>query len=251
VVLVLAVCVGVRASTAVSQDWLPEGSVTGNLSSVSGDLLTLLDGMISVEASSARVALQSGMAQLKDLKPGMLVTITVRVKRKGDIAKLVAEDIFELPQKEPFEAALSGNVQAIDSKGTLITVLTVPAALRADTEFKNLSTASAIQTIREIAVGSRVIVWLKKQGTGLVATMVYLDDTIAVPDKRVVGNVLAVAEKQWRIRADDGSEVTVLIDKDTRFGDAAGKGDKVLVLAITQEDNSLLAYLISKWPPTH
>ncbi len=118
-----------------------EMEIEGQISSISGTTIVLVEGRVVVEAPD--------VAEAGELEAGMGVSIEAVV----DSGRLIARAI-EI-ENNP-ESSIEGVVTEIDSNRGLIVVATVPIAWDADTEFEDVAPGS-IEAGMEVEVEVRLL----------------------------------------------------------------------------------------------
>ncbi|HEY0159509.1 MAG TPA: DUF5666 domain-containing protein [Thermoanaerobaculia bacterium] len=219
----------------------PRGArgVTGTVSSIEGTAIRLFDNRLTLDASRAIVRSDLGPATLADIKPGDRISAYVFPAVDG---ALVADmiHILRLP-----DAALSGEVEAVDAASGVLTVLGLQVRVTSATVLRGLGG-------EPIALGAvlphqQVRVELDAASPGLVAKTVLV--TSPVPDftNTFIGTVEKIEGDTWTVRA-SGATVVVKTTTDTQIVGTPRVGDEVMVTYRTDGAGQNLALSISIVP---
>ena len=140
----------------------PALEVEGFITSVDGETLTLLDGLVAVNASGARLEVDDheSTPALSDLQPGVFVSV------EGDPGPdgLIHATVIEVEDEDP-ETEIEGVIDGIDGDRFSIGGIWIER-----------NGGTKLEGNRLIAVGQRVEVELKVAAGSLIAVEIELDE---------------------------------------------------------------------------
>jgi hypothetical protein len=109
------------------------GTITGTVSSVSGNLIQLAGGAITIDASSAKISTSHGReGSIADIKPGMQLFAALE---PANISSHPVHKATVITVTDPSDVTLSGPVQSVDTTGKGFMVLSHVIATDANTSF--------------------------------------------------------------------------------------------------------------------
>lgn len=231
----------------------PPSSIEGTITSINipfvgeGPLLTLLDGLITFDATGATVRFASGAAgTTADFAIGQRVVAFVETTT----AMPKARSIVILSQRN--DVTLTGAIQAIDPAARTLTVLGFAAKADGSTVFGGPRDGDGLTGFESLQVGDFVLLAATSEGRTLVAKRVMKLASSPIPVSRIHGTVGTIGTDAWTIVLADGSRSTVKVDAETKVVGDPKVGDEVDVLLRLLPDGSVLATLIVKFvaPPT-
>ena len=242
-VLTLPLSARDRAVAAGRQGPAISSIVSGNVTSVSGTTITLANGAVVIDASSAVIATPSGPGSIISVTQGSKVTATVNADAALN-APLRASHIIVV--EEP-DLALSGPVQSIDRANRSFVVLGRTVFVTDATSFagRNGTTAQLLDTL---TVNSPVAVTANVTGGRLIARTVY--GAPALPFIPAIetfeGVVQSIQTDRWVIaREGSNSTVTVKVTSSTAILGNPRTGDRVRVITATDDAGARTAITIA------
>ncbi len=234
-------------------DGPPPASIEGTITSINipfvggGPIVTLLDGLISFDATGATVRFPNGSAgTTADFAVGQRVVALV----EPTTAMPKARSIVILAQRT--DAMLTGKVEAIDLTARTLEVLGFTATVDDETVFGGPRDGAGQAGLADLSVGDLVLLATTAEGRTLVATRVMKLAPSPIPTSRIHGVVGTIGTGSWTIVLPDGTRTDVKIDAETKIVGSPKVGDEVDVLARPLPDGTVLAALIVRFvaPPT-
>jgi len=235
----------------------PEGpssdAIEGTVTSISipfaggGPIVTLLDGLVSFDATGATVRFSNGAAgTTADLAIGQRLVAFVESTQ----AMPKAKSIVVLAQRT--DVTLTGTVDAVDLTARTLTVLGFTARVTDKTVFGGPWDGAGQAGLENVKAGDLVLVAAISDARALVATRVMKLSPSPAPAVPVHGIVESIGTVSWTIVLKDGTKSVVKVDAETKIVGDPKVGDEVDILARQQSDGSLLALLIAAVvpPPT-
>lgn len=205
-----------RASMAPHSDLSGE-TVTGVVTSVSGSLVQLANGLVTIDTSNAKV---SG-----DLVPG---AVLFAVLQPGTVAPNAPLPAAIVGATSVSQVTLSGSVTSVDLANGTLTLLGRTIKTTSSTKFSGLLTFAPM-TLGDIMPGQIVIVDASASGGTLVASSVNVLSGFAPPSFSMLrGTVKSIGAASWVITS-NGSDVTVNVNANTKIAGDPKPGDTVIV----------------------
>lgn len=230
-----------RAVSSVPTVRPAPGAVQGTVTSVSGNVIMLANGLTAIDASSAKimVGLEAGQP-ITAIEPGMIVSAAVdRPSAAGmplRASVVVATRATDL--------TLVGKIDSVDPAARTLTVLGQTVIVTDATTFPTPPFGGGVSGLRDLLPDQLVQVQADAPGSSLVARSVVAlsGDVPQIAFAR--GTVMTITPDAWVIRADDGSNVTVRIDAQTRIAGTPRVGSTVEVLYRTDDAQTKTAIAI-------
>jgi len=253
VVALLLALPAAAETRAVPTTDVPSAAIEGTITSVSipfaggGPIVTLLDGLVSFDATGAKVRFADGTdGTTSSLAAGQRIVAYV----DGSVSPLKATSIVVLAQRD--DVALTGRVEAVDAAAKTLTVLGFTVKVTDRTVFGGPFDGAGQAGLADLKVGDLVLVAARSDAGSLVATRVMKLAPSVDPMVRLHGVVESIGTESWTITVKDGTKTVVKVTAETKFVGEPKAGDEVDVLVRRQSDGSLLALLVAKYvvPPT-
>lgn len=218
---------------------VPGTTVSGKVTSVSGNIIALANGAVTIDASGAKIVDDHGGAgSLSSIAPGTTIFAVLNAVNVAPNAPLPAVTIAVHRQAE---VTLTGPVQA---KGTdTITVLGRAIKVDANTSFGGRG-----RSLADIVVGDVVIVEANAAAGGLLATSVMTMTPLPKTPTIIHGTVKSIGADSWVITDTAGKEWTIAINAQTKIIGTPKVGDTVEILVNTDTANQYVAVSIIKSP---
>ena len=231
---------------------VPAGAtVSGVVSSVSGNLIQIADGAIAIDATGASINTDRGKnGTIADIKPGMILFASLTTADVHANAPLPAATITatRLP-----DATLFGPVQSVDTTAKTITLLGRTIQVTADTSFGGILKKRDGDNpgLSDILPNQIVQVQVDATGGQLVATSILLLAPTVPEIETTRGTVKSIGTDSWVIDRERGDEITLLIDAQTKIVGSPKVGDTVEVLYRINDARAFVAISIVKFdkPP--
>ena len=251
--LLLALPAAADARSTPAMEGAPPAAIEGTITHISipfvggGPIVTLLDGLVSFDATGATVRFSNGTAgTTADFAVGQRLVAFVEPTQAMPLAK----SIVILAQRS--DVTLTGTVGAVDLTARTLTVLGFTARVTDKTAFGGPWDGAGQAGLEDVGIGDLVLVAAMADAKALVATKVMKLSPSPTPTVRIHGVVEAIGTVSWTIVLRDGAKSVVKVDAETKVVGGPKIGDEVDILARQLPDGSILALLIAGFvpPPT-
>ena len=251
--LLLALPIAADVRSMPSLEGPPPASIEGTITSLNipfvggGPIVTLLDGLVSFDATGSAVRFSNGSAgTTADLAIGQRLVAFVDPTPSMPKAKSI------VVLAERTDVTLTGTVNAVDPTARTLTVLGFTARVTDKTVFGGPWDGAGQAGLENVRVGDLVLVAATADARTLVATRVMKLSPSPTPTIRIHGVVEAIGTVSWTIALRDGTKSVVKVDAETKVVGGPKVGDEVDILARQLPDGSVLALLIAGFvpPPT-
>jgi len=203
-----------RASIAPHPDLSGE-TVTAVVTSVSGSLVQLANGLVTIDISNAKV---SG-----DIVPG---AVLFAVLQPGTVAANAPMPAAIVRATSVSQVTLSGSVTSVDLANGTLTLLGRTIRTTSSTKYSGLLTFAPM-TLADIMPGQIVIVDASASGGMLVANSINVLTGHAPPSFSMLrGTVKSIGATSWVITS-NGSDVTINVNANTKILGDPKAGDTV------------------------
>lgn len=214
-------------------------SVTGEVTAVSGNLITLAGGHVTIDASNAKILHGRGAATIADVEVGALITATLQEPGTVSTAPLVANTIAILRNAD---VTFTGTVQSVDAANSQFFLLNQTIKVDADTAFVNFGEDASVSSLRSNML---VLVEADAAAGGLVASRVTLIAAIPPRPQFASGVVKSIGTEAWVITVRD-RDMTFVINNSTKILGSPKAGDRVEVLYTVDSAHANVALSIIK-----
>ncbi|MDQ3283998.1 MAG: DUF5666 domain-containing protein [Acidobacteriota bacterium] len=220
-----------RTRAASHPDLHPDAAmVSGVVTSVNGNIVSIANGLVTIDVSKAQVA--------GTIAPGALIFATVSATTDAN-APLQAKTVAVTHLAD---ATLLGTLERVDTSAKTLTVLGRTIAVDANTSFGG----PRVNGLNDLVPNQLVQVQSSNVNGRLVARSVVVIAPV-IPDARVIrGTVKSIGADAWTITAEKG-DVVVKIDAQTKIAGAPKVGDTVEVLYNVDSANANVALAIVKF----
>ncbi|HUR82211.1 MAG TPA: DUF5666 domain-containing protein [Thermoanaerobaculia bacterium] len=217
------------------------GTVTGTVSSVSGNLIQLA-GVVTIDAAGAKISVDHGReGTIADVKPGMQLFAALRASSNNVLSAAI------ITVTDPTDVTLSGTVASVDAASKTFSLLNQTIYTDANTSFGGYkreagTTFADIQPNVIVYVAADVVVNGK-----LLAREVLV---VAPAPPRVGharGTVQSIGTDSWTIRTEDGATLALVVNAQTKIAGSPRVGDTVEVLYTINSANENVAVSIIKF----
>jgi len=233
--LALALSFSSSARTRATSHPTPKAdaaTVHGVVTSVSGNVIAIADGLVTIDATNARILVGRGDAgSVADIETGMLVFATVRAPEQAN-TPLVATTIAAT---RVADATLFGTVDAVDTTHRTITLLGRTIHLDANTSVSGELLAHQVVAVQTESVNGR-----------LVATSVLVVAPVPPSVHTARGIVKSIAPDTWVVEQ-DSKTLTLVIDARTKIAGSPKVGDRVEVLYRVDSSHANVAIAIARF----
>jgi len=219
-------------------------SVSGVVSAVNGNLISIASGLIVIDATDAKVTGPDGKsAAAVSIAPGNL--ITAQLKDVDVAAGKALPAAFIAVIKFP-EAEISGPVQSVDTAGQTLTVLGQTISVTPQTRFVGGFFGQTSPGLGDLQKGQFVHVAAANAAGGrLVADYVVMEATMSLPTvTRLHGKVKSIGTDSWTLTDDANKDVIVVVNNDTKILGSPVNGSTVDILAIIDSSGRYVAVAI-------
>ncbi len=236
---ILLVLLCLVLATAVSAQVVIRGgdSITGNVSSVNGQRIAILDGRIVFNASEAKVVDERGPVKLSAVKKGDRVNARISGSIDGE---LQASDVLILDDPD---ASLAGAAEEISVAGGTITLLDQEVRVSGATILRGLD-GRPLPGLGSIVRGQHVTVDLDAAQAGLVAKVVSISGSAPFYPTELLGTIDSIEDDLWTIVAEN-ARITVRVTAETTVVGTPRVGDLVFVTFRTGNDGLKVAITIA------
>ena len=253
--IVLATFAFADTRTLERTEKAPNGATAGGVvESVNGNLIQLAGGLVTIDATGARINVRGKDASIASIEPGMLVFAALTNADVHANAPLPAATIVAttLP-----EATLFGPVQSVDTNAKTLTLLGRTIHVTDETSFGGIHRKrdnDAAPSLADILPNHIVQVVAEEKDGKLVATSILLLAP-APPEVHLTrGEVKSIGTDSWVIGRDRGDDITVVVNAQTKIVGSPKVGDTVELLYRVDSSNAFVAISIVKFdrptPPT-
>jgi hypothetical protein len=213
-------------------------TVSGLVTGVSGSIVSLANGLVTLDVSSAKILGDDGVtASVVSITPGSLIFAVLKSADSAANAPLPVETlaVSRVPQ-----VTLSGPVQSVDLAAGTLTLLGRTIHVTADTSF------GGIRGVGDILSNQVAQVQANAVAGSLVATSVLVFAQTPPPSLLIHGTVKNISAGSWVITDLRGKDVTVVVNAQTKIIGDPKLGDEVDVLINVDSASSNVAVSIMK-----
>ena len=220
------------------------GTVTGTVSSVSGNLIQIAGGIITIDASEAKIAVGHGReGTIADVKPGMQLFAALRASNPSLHGALPA---VVITVTDSADVTLSGEVQTVDVAAKTFSLLNQTILTDANTSFGGYK-REAGTTFADIQPNVIVYVAADVVNGKLLAREVLIVAPAPPQAGHARGTVQTIGTDSWTIRTESGETITLVVNAQTKIAGSPKVGDTVEVLYTINSANEKVAVSIIKF----
>jgi exosome complex RNA-binding protein Csl4 len=219
-------------------------TVAGTVSAVSGNIISVANGTVTIDASTAKVVDANGAAVTpSSIATGSLIVATLK---SDNVAANAALPATFIAVSKPAALTLTGAVQAVDAAHNNFTLLGRTIQVTAQTSFGGPFLGTNVKSLADIQPNELVAVQANPGGaqTLVAAAVMLLSPHIDHPQV-LHGTVKSIAADAWVIRV-DGKDTTVAVNAQTQITGSPKVGDSVVVTAVTDSSDKLVALSIMR-----
>ncbi len=214
-------------------------SVTGEVTAVNGNLITLAAGLVTIDATDAKILRGDGATTIAAIEPGALILATLKETDTASAGPLVASAIAILRNAD---VTFTGTTQSVDVAGSRFVMLGRTIKVDAGTTFVNFGDRASIAGLQ---ANMLVVVEADVAAGALVATRITLISAIPPRPRVVRGVVKSIGTEAWVITV-DGNDTTFVVNTSTKILGTPKAGDKVEVLYTIDSAHANVALSIVK-----
>jgi hypothetical protein len=214
--------------------------VSGVVHSVTGNLIHLAGGLVTIDATGAKIVAGRGEERgVGDIEPGSMLVATVR---RGAVAPGAPIPVSMIAVSRQTGVSLVGNLESVDTANQTLTLLGRTIHVTPDTSFGGFRSAG----LQDLTVNQLVNVEADAIGGILVARSVLLVAP-AMPNVNATrGVVKSIGSDTWVIERSRGEQMTLVIDGNTRIAGSPKVGDTVEVLYRVDASHANIAIAIAR-----
>ncbi len=222
-------------------------TVSGIVSSVQGNLVSIAGGLVIIDASTAKITGErDGGGSLTSITPGSLIFAVLKDTEVAANAPLPAAVIGVT---RIADAILTGPVTSIDVAGSTLTMLGRRIRITPQTTFMAPEHGTAARGLGDLLPNQIVAVEANASAGALVASSVRVLSPVPLPTAILHGTVKSMSTTSWVISdSREKKDVTVLVNAQTRIAGAPVVGDAVDVIASIDSAHAYVAISIVKSP---
>ena len=214
---------------------VPAGGVTGFVSSVNGNIVTVLNGAISIDTTGAVFHNRKGPGSIADVKPGVQIVAMIKNPEAGPGTMLQASNVTVLDLPAGF---LTGPIQSVDVAGNTLTLFGARLRVTANTRIVG---SRDQMTLAQLKAGDNVSVEVSINGASLIAETIHVYPPI--PNASLDGTVKSIGSTSWVITTRNG-DVTVTVTNETKIDPSVKVGDVVHVVGNADASGQITAVAI-------
>jgi hypothetical protein len=212
-------------------------SVTGEVTSVIGHVITLAGGNVTIDASHAKIMHGHGAATIAAVQPGATITAMLHETTAGSAGPLVATAIAILRDAD---LTFTGTIQSVDVAGSQFLLLSRTIKVDPHTNFVNFGDHGSMARLH---TNMHVVVEADVAAGALVASRITLVAPIPPRPHAVSGVVKSAGTDHWLITV-GGHDTTFVVNASTRILGAPTAGDHVDVVYTVDSANAHVALSI-------
>lgn len=222
-------------------------TVSGIVSSVQGNLVSIAGGLVIIDASTAKITGErDGGASLTSITPGSLI---FAVLKDTDVAANAPLPAAVIGVTRIADAILTGPITSVDLAGSTLTMLGRRIRITAQTTFVTPGHGSGVRGLGDLLPNQIVAVEANAIVGALVATSVRVLSPVPLPTAVIHGKVKSMNTESWVINdSREKRDVTVLVNAQTKIAGSPIVGDAVDVIASVDSAHAYVAISIVKSP---
>ena len=222
-------------------------TVSGIVSSVQGNLVSIAGGLVTIDASDAKITGEhDGGVTLTSVTPGSLI---FAVLKDTDVAVNAPLPAAIIGVTRIADAILTGPITSVDPAGSTLTMLSRRIRINAQTTFVAPGHGSGARGLGDLLPNQIVAVEANAIVGALVATSVRVLSPVPLPTAVIHGTVKSMTTESWVINdSREKKDVTVLVNAQTKIAGSPVVGDAVDVIASVDSAHAYVAISIVKSP---
>ncbi len=220
------------------------GTVTGTVTSVSGNLIQIAGGIITIDATDAKISAGHGEeGTIADVKPGMQLFAALRASNPSSHGGLPA---VVITVTDPADVTLSGAVVNVDAANHSFFLLNQTILTDANTSFGGYK-REAGTTFADIQPNVIVHVAADVVNGKLLAREVLVVAPAPPQVGHAKGTVETIGTDSWTVKTEGGETITLVVNAQTKIAGSPKVGDTVEVLYTINSANQKVAVSIIKF----
>lgn len=226
------------SDAALAPITVPGAAVSGVVSSISGNIISLAGGLVTVDASNAKIADERGGAgSIASITPGS----TILAVLGANVTTNTPLPAISISVQRIAQVELTGTVSAVGA--TSLTVLGRTINVDANTSFGDRA-----RNLGDVFVNDVVTVTANVSGGALLAASLRVTSPPPRPPTVIHGAVKSIATQSWVITDKAGKDWPVLVNSQTKIVGDPKIGDAVEILANIDNAGQYVAVSIAKTP---
>jgi len=226
-------------------------TVSGTVSAISGNIIQIANGTVTLDAAGAKIVDTSGEAvTLGSIATGSLIVASVKSDNIAPNAPIPATLIAV---SKPAALTLTGPVTSVDAAHNSFVLLGRTIQVTPQTSFAAPFFGASVKGLADLQPNELVTVQANPGGTqSIVAVSVLVMSMHTDQPELIHGTVKSIAADAWVI-TDNGKDTTVAVNAQTQIVGNPKVGDSVIALARNDSSGKLVAISIMKslLPPMH
>jgi hypothetical protein len=219
------------------------GTVTGTVSSVTGNLIQIANGAITIDASGAKISVGRGReGVVADIKAGMQLFAALK---PANVSSHPVHSATVITVTDPADVTLSGPVQSVDTAGKSFMILSQVIATDANTSFGGYKREGGT-SFADIQPNVIVHVSADAVNGKLIAREVLIVAPAPPQVGHARGTVQSIAADSWTVKTDKET-LTLVVNAQTKIAGSPKVGDTVEVLYNINSANQYVAISIIKF----
>ena len=222
---------------------IEQGTVSGVVSGVQGNLIQIAGGAVTIDATGAKIVVGRGReASIVDVKPGMQLFASVRASNPSSHAAIPATLITVT---DPADVTLSGAVQMVDTANRSFMLLNQTIRTDANTSFGGYKREGGTSFAD---IQPNVIVYVQADNVGgrLLAREVLVVAPAPPQVGRARGTVESIGADSWTVKT-DRETLTLVVNAQTKIAGSPKVGDTVEVLYTINSAHQYVAVSIIRF----
>ena len=222
-------------------------TVSGIVSSVHGNLVSIAGGLVTIDASDAKITGEhDGGGTLASIAPGSLI---FAVLKNSDVATNPPLPAAVIGVTRIADAILTGPITSVDLAGSTLTMLGRRIRVTAQTTFAAPDHGTAARSLADLLPSQIIAVETNAIAGALVATSVRVLAPLPLPTAIIHGTVKSMTTESWVINdSREKKDVTVLVNAQTKIAGSPVVGDTVDIIASVDSAHAYVAISIVKSP---
>jgi hypothetical protein len=237
-----------RRRPSVPPSLVSGATVSGVATAVSGNLIQLANGLVTIDASGATIrGADDATTTIAAIHVGDLIFAALK---PGDVAANAPLPAAFIGVTSLAAVTLTGPVTSVNATNGTLTLLGRTVHVNAATVFSGLRPGESLK-LGDIVPNEIVSVDANVSGGVLVATAVHVFAPVPMPAALIRGTVKSISNTSWVVTS-NSKDITIVINAQTKIAGNPKVGDTVDVVTATDSANNYVALTIiaEPQPPT-
>jgi hypothetical protein len=215
----------------------PGTIASGIVTAVNGNLISLADGLVTIDATNAKLTIDRGQV----ITAGMMVMAVIG---PGEVAANAPLPAVSIAVTRLADVTVSGAVQSVDVPGSTLTILGRAIRVTSETSFGGFGRGNTTRGLPDILPNHVVHVQANAVNGVLVADFVQIVAPMPPPTLTFRGKVKSISADQWVITSERSGDITVIVNAQTKIAGSPKVDDLVDVVASVGTSNAYTALSI-------